>query len=441
MPSSLSLRTGAWYGDQKIELEMPGNWDVNVLWPKTPPPITEKQINEYLQQPIGQASISKLCKGKSRPLILVDDLNRPTPTAKIMPHILGFFADANIPLKDVTILMATGSHGKPAFDAMRKKIGEKAVNSCQLVVHDCFKTVKIGKTSFGTPVYVNPALPKSDFIMGIGGIYPNHTAGFGGGSKLVLGALGIQSIFDLHFCHRGVGWGSIKADQSFRKDLDEIANMVGLRTSVSLHIDADREIVRIDCGDPLQYYSIGRDFAAQTFTASSSRDANVIISNAYPNDLSMTFVQMKGFTPFFDCKSNSTKIAIASCNEGIGLHNIFPFLNVPRFHRERQLIRRLRAHGLVRTSKFIVSQLRWKLKSTFGTRGSENGVAQNPVWLFRPGKHDLNLPQTMPGIALLSQWSNVLETIKKEQQKNNLKVAVYPCAFLQLIKSQEANVK
>jgi nickel-dependent lactate racemase len=167
---------------------------------------------------------------------------------------LRYFQDADIPLKNVSLLMATGTHDKPDTDAMAKKVGNKAAQSCRLLIHDCFKdTKKVGETSFGTPVHVNP-ISESDFVVGIGGLYPNYTAGFGGGTKLALGVLGLQSIFDLHHRHRSAGWGCVEVDTSLRKDLNEIASMIGLRTVVSLQINANREIIRVDCGDPQIYY-------------------------------------------------------------------------------------------------------------------------------------------------------------------------------------------
>ena len=44
-------------------------------------------------------------------------------------------------------------------------------------------------------------LVAADWIVGIGGIYPNNTAGFGGGSKLALGVLSRESIKHLHGKH------------------------------------------------------------------------------------------------------------------------------------------------------------------------------------------------------------------------------------------------
>ncbi|MFQ5772088.1 MAG: lactate racemase domain-containing protein [bacterium] len=142
MISKTRLRAGAWYGDEWIELQMPSSWDVTVLWPQAPPPLTDEQIISILERPVGQAPFKEICKGRSRPLIIVDDLNRPTPVARVMPFLLKYFCDAGIQIKNITILMATGTHGEPLPDAMNKKIGAEAASFCRLLIHNCFRNVK-----------------------------------------------------------------------------------------------------------------------------------------------------------------------------------------------------------------------------------------------------------------------------------------------------------
>ena len=209
--------------------------------------------------------------------------------------------------------------------------------------------------------------------------------------------------------------------------------MIGLHTVISLQVNADREIIRVDCGDPRKYYLEALDFCRRMFSTLSFNDADVIISNTYPNDLSLTFARAKGFVPLMNCKSSASRIAIASCDEGVGLHNIFPFLNVPRFQRERHLFRLIRMHGLGGLSKKILERIYRKI--LFASKvnpDSQKVVHKHPVWLYRPGKHNVQLPSIIPGIIHTSQWSEVLQAIQKEQEPyKHLKVIVYPCAFLQ----------
>jgi len=441
MISSTTLRTGAWYGDKEIELRTPSGWDIKVLWPATPPPLTNEDLAIRLERPVGQISFKKMCEGKSRPIIIVDDLNRPTPTARVMPLLLKCLSDAGIPKQNITILMATGSHGEPRPDAMLKKVGPEAASSCRLLIHDCFRNVKqIGKTTFGTPVLVNQAVMECDMVIGVGGIYPNHTAGFGGGSKLALGILGIRTIYHLHFRHKVAGWGVSNSNNTLRRELDEIAGMIGMNTTLCLVIDADRNIIQMYCGDQRKYFQEAITFYRETFRTSLPADAEVIISNTYPNDLSLTFARMKGFVPLNSCKSGTSRIAIASCSEGLGLHNIFPFVNVPRFHWPQHITRRLSVMSpgeiLCKTGGVLKRKVRARFKNSPLRRMTlKNAVERpvNPIWLYRPGDQAEKLLSHVPGIHIVSEWSEIVEAIRKEQaNRNSLKVLIYPCAFLQL---------
>ena len=438
MVSEKQFRTGAWYGDQSFTLSFPSQWDVTVYWPQTPAPLTDDQIVEALERPVGQPPIRLLCQGRSRPLVVVDDLTRPTPAARVMPFLLRHFRDAGIAPESVRILVATGTHGAPPLDALRKKTGPELAN--QLLVHDPNRNVvTIGKTSFGTPVTVNKEVAASDFVVGIGGIYPNHTAGFGGGSKLALGTLGMGSIVHLHYGHKSVGWASCGADSCFRKDLDEIARMIRLNTVISLHVNVDREPVRISCGNHLLFHKDAVAFARQTFAAPMPGDADVVISNAYPIDLSLTFVRLKGTTPLRHCGPGISRIAIGSCSEGLGRHALFPFGRKPRFHRQRSMARRISVMSPREVAEKAALRFGRALRFSShgnGRRGdtSKFGPTSYPIWLYRPGNQPVPLPSQIGEIRITALWSEILHAIRSEQgDKERVTVLVYPCAPLQCL--------
>src|SRR5919201_5568277 len=94
---SLSLSTSAWYGDRPLELPFPRHWDITTWWPATPAPLTDDQIAAALERPVGQRPIRELASAASRPAVIVDDLTRPTPVARIFPHLLRQLADAGVP--------------------------------------------------------------------------------------------------------------------------------------------------------------------------------------------------------------------------------------------------------------------------------------------------------------------------------------------------------
>ena len=43
--TQVMLRTGGWYGDRKLLLDFPEDWELAVFWPLTPPPLSaSKQL-------------------------------------------------------------------------------------------------------------------------------------------------------------------------------------------------------------------------------------------------------------------------------------------------------------------------------------------------------------------------------------------------------------
>jgi nickel-dependent lactate racemase len=51
-------------------------------------------------------------------------------------------------------------------------------------------------------VLVNRHVAAADYVIGIGGVYPQNSTGFGGGAKLALGVLGRRSIVNLHYGYK-----------------------------------------------------------------------------------------------------------------------------------------------------------------------------------------------------------------------------------------------
>jgi nickel-dependent lactate racemase len=430
-PGELRLRTGAWYGDRLVTVHVPPLWDIEVFTPNVGASLTDAQIAQRLESPVGQPPIRELCRGKARPVVIVDDLNRPTPASRVVPALLRQFEDAGIAARNVGIIMAPGTHGAPRADALAKKVGAEAAGSCQLHIHDCNRdVVKLGSTSFGTPVLVNKHVVESDFLVGVGGLYPNYTAGFGGGSKLALGVLGFRSIATLHYAHPGMGWGTPNSHSTFRRDLDEIARMIGLGTTVSVLLNADRDVIDMVCGDPHTYYADALRSARAAFRAPLLDErADVIISNAYPNDLSLTFVRMKGIAPLNRAPLGASRIAIASCAEGLGFHGLFPFMNAPRFHRQR--MRAEHARMLLTNPGLLAHKVRGRLTRGFGSR--RDPAAPYPIWLYCPDPTNAaGLPAEIPGMRVTSSWDEIVEAVRREQgDRAALRALVYGCAALQ----------
>jgi len=421
---TLQLRTGAWWGDRQLELEIPGTWQATVLWPRTRSVLTANDIAAAMAHPTRLPTIGIQCAGKRRPVIIVDDLNRPTPVSAVMPYVLAQFKEAGVPINAISIVIASGMHAPPDVDAVMKKLGAEAVKCCRVVTHSYKRgLVALGRTRQGIDVHVNAEIVRSDFVLGIGGIYPNHTVGFGGGSKLVLGVLGQRTIAQLHnTC--SVGWG-IATSNPFRDALDEIAHMVKLQSMITLHVNGDRELIRIQCGDHFAYYSEAVRFCRETFSTTAPDGADVVVSNTYPNDVSLTFACMKGMAPLYSwAPAHASRIAIAACSQGIGRHDLFPLARVPNLGALRAIARRASVMKRAELGKKLVRRIAGHRRPA--TPG------KLPIQLYCTASAEL--PDAVADLHLTRSWKAVLDRIEREQsRKQELNVVVYPCAPLQIL--------
>lgn len=428
---TLTLRTGAWYGESEIDLTIPASWMVTQHAPRPMRQLAAEEIATRLEEPVGQPPIRELARGRERPVIIVDDLNRPTPAADIMPALLAQLRDAGIRLDRVRIVMGPGTHGAPPADALLKKIGADAVTRCRPFVHNCNgRTVRVGRTSFGTPVRVNPEVAEADFVIGVGGIYPNQTAGYGGGSKAALGVLGFHTIAALHYGHPGAGWGAA-AGGTFRRDLDEIAAMIGLRSTISVAVDGERRIVDVRCGDPWVSYAEALTETRDAFRAPFPEGADVVVANAYPNDLSRTFVGMKALAPLRAAPPDASRIVVAACSEGVGFHGLFPLLDPPRFHRQRVVGARLDtlSHRPHEVLQVLRRRLRRPAAHSALATSPRPRQHRHPIWLYTPNAACL---PAVAGIRPTDSWEEVLGAVHEEQgSRERLHAVLYPCSPLQ----------
>jgi hypothetical protein len=67
------LPVNASYGDQTVDVHFPDDWNVIAHWPRTPRPLDDDDVLQALRRPCGQLPIRELARGRSRPVIIVDD--------------------------------------------------------------------------------------------------------------------------------------------------------------------------------------------------------------------------------------------------------------------------------------------------------------------------------------------------------------------------------
>jgi lactate racemase len=434
-----ALGTAAWYGDRDLILEVPRAWDVVVHWPATPAPLRDDDVRASLARPIGQPRLAELAVGRRRVSIVTDDLTRPTPVPEILPHVLAELAAAGVADSAITIVVGSGTHG-PAKAGLERKLGAGIAGRFEVLQHDDRRDcVRVGTTTFGSPVEANRAVVSSDLVVGLGGIYPQHTVGFGGGAKIVLGILGRRSIERLHYRHPSVG-GRSDVESDFRRDVTEMARLVGLRVSINALVDARRRLVWLGAGDPERCFAEGRQLAASWFAAPSPGDADVVIANSYPMDVSATFVKSKGIVPLTYAAAHASRILIGAASEGLGHHGLFPLEN-DRNERMRQVARWARNARRSQVAALLGRRIARAPARVLARRRAAPATPGRPPILFHPTTGGEGLSPAVGGMRVVQDWADVIR-IAEETQRNApgrgsteapLRTVVYPCSSLQVL--------
>jgi hypothetical protein len=283
----------AWYGDEELELDFLGSWDITVCAMKGhgASPLSDAGIRKAFAQPIGTKTIRELARGKKEVAIIFDDLSRPTPTAQLVPYILEELAAGGIPDDNIRFIAAIGAHGTMNGIDVRKKLGEDVMARFLVYNHNPYENcTPLGVTKYGTPISVNSEFIKCDLKIGIGAIVP-HPYGFGGGCKIILpGVASLDTISSNHnrlVFDKSVGIGKLE-DNLILNDIIEAARLSGLDVKVDAIVNLKREVTALFVGDPVEEHKEGVKVAREHYATDLVQDADIVVANCFSKANEMT---------------------------------------------------------------------------------------------------------------------------------------------------------
>jgi nickel-dependent lactate racemase len=290
----ISLRSRAWHGDEILELPVPDAWQIEMLSPVDAPELAEADLRRCLEEPHAGPTLRERAAGCRTALIVCDDLGRPTPAHRIVPHLIELLTQAGVPAAGISFLVATGSHRQITPAEMERKLGAGIVARHEVHCHDAFhaELCDLGRLPSGMPVIVNRRVVDADLVIGVSCILPHTLAGFSGGGKIMLpGSAGILSISELH-SFEAKRTRAADAPLGRRPDAREVieafAERAGLDFSINTVINSQRQIAHIVAGDLRLAHAEAVRRAQQVYRteipADLRREAQTVIVNGYPLD-------------------------------------------------------------------------------------------------------------------------------------------------------------
>ncbi|WP_292373249.1 nickel-dependent lactate racemase [Methanosarcina sp. UBA411] len=280
-------------------------------------------IKKALETPIKCNRLSEIVNQDSKVAIIVSDVTRPTPTAKILPPLLEELYLGGAKDENITIVFALGLHRQQTEEECRQLVGTEIFEKIRCIQHDRERCRLLGETSFGTPVEVFEEVADSDIIISTGTLEFHYYAGYGGGGKSILpGVSSEKSILSFHSFYSKVFEGdplSGRADSPARKNIEEAARIAGLDFILNVIINSKKEIVAAVAGDLVEAHRKGAKYVDAMYKVPvEPADAVVVSCGGFPKDINLYQATKSLEHAIPAVKRGGSIILVAECAEGIG---------------------------------------------------------------------------------------------------------------------------
>jgi nickel-dependent lactate racemase len=330
------------YLDRSLALDIP---DENLLAVAEPNeyPVTRPAgviLRDAVDHPIGSPgadsteSLGEFLAGTGeirrdpcrRPLIIVNDATRPTPTAAMLEILMGALKNAGIPRQNLTVLVATGAHRGPTEQEYRQILGASYDELRALcVAHDARREedmVDLGFTRNGTPILLNRRLFEADRIIATGSVEPHYFAGFTGGRKAFLpGVAAFKTIETNHKLALSTAARSLalRGNPVHEDMMDALPLIKAPVFSLMTVLDKDQKVAAASAGDLMGSFYAAVEVARKIFCVPVGERADVVVSVAkFPMDIDLYQSQKAIDNGAVALKDGGTLILVSSCRDGIG---------------------------------------------------------------------------------------------------------------------------
>ncbi len=345
------------FGNALEKIEIPKELSLEIVQQERKNAIEELQmLRQEFSDPIFQQKFDFFSKDIKKLLLIVNDTDRPTPTAKILDHLLPILKQ-----KRVKIIVATGAHRRTTTAELQKILGDNfSVWKKKTYIHDAKKDTFsfIGNTRFGTEVFFNKLAVDSDGLIIISSIEPHYFAGFTGGRKSLLpGISAYQTIEKNHKLALQKKAAILKLKNNpVHLDMMEAAALLKKKKFAFLALqDENDKIVQLFTDEMNRAFQIGTKTAEKYFQHEVEVKADIIIALVQkPLDKTLYQAQKGLENCKFALKKNGIFILVASCNEGIGNRNFYDLLaSFSKKNRKLNWIKNNYRLGYHKTSKLL----------------------------------------------------------------------------------------
>ena len=297
-----------------------------------PPPLSDIEIGNLLDRPIGSESIEAIVEPGDSVLFVVPDATRRTGCGQIINLLVRRLIASGVEPSSIRAIFATGIHRAVTEAEKRDILTPFIVQRVKTLDHnprDLASLVRVGETSGGIPVELNRALTEHDHVILLGGITFHYFAGFTGGRKLICPGLAsartISATHKLAFdCElrtrrQGVGTGLLDGN-AVHEAFVEAASFARAPFAVNTVTDDDGAVVDLSCGDWLESHRVACDEYASKHSVPISEKRDIVIASCggFPYDINLIQAHKALEAASHACRDGGTIVLLAECAEGTG---------------------------------------------------------------------------------------------------------------------------
>ena len=319
------------YGKKGYKLKVPANFDV--IEPKFIKEVgsAKEEISKALLSPTNSKPLRSLLEGKNDIAISVCDITRAQPRKVVIETIVEHIKDL-IPISNIKILIATGTHRENTKDELIEMLGKDIVETLNVINHVCDdkeSLIEMPTSLDDVSVLLNKHWVNADFRITTGFVEPHFFAGFSGGSKLVApGLAGLKTIMKLHNYKRlnnpNSIWGEVEKNP-IQQDVRKIAKETGVDFTLDVALNRDQKITNVFSGDLIDSHNEACNFARETAMVQVSQPYDLVITSnsGYPLDQNL-YQTVKGLSAASQIvKDNGEILCLSECSDGIPSHGKF----------------------------------------------------------------------------------------------------------------------
>jgi len=251
-------------------------------------PDQRRVVQDALENPIGTGKLEDLLQPDHSVVIMVDDATRPTPAAKILPFILERIEKVGIPDEAVRIFMGMGTHRPMMEEELRIKLGDSVRERYKVINRDYREGdfVPLGQTESGTPIEIDRDVLEADFKIAVGNVIPHISAGWGGGSKMILPGVCSRKTTDMMHLMACIVQPVLEVigtrDNKPRAEMDTIAERVGLDFIVNTVMDEDKNMLGVFAGHFIGAHRAACEMAKKVMVIPIPAQADILIVSGNP---------------------------------------------------------------------------------------------------------------------------------------------------------------